>query len=286
MYYLHQIANEQTRMRNAIAVALAAHLLVVSVVSFSGAGKPSQSRQIEVTLTTRSSERAPDDARHIAQDNQAGSGNQAQRDAMSSPDNAPTLPSPTRQQAAPPPADASQTASGELLASVAAAPRAVSPREQREQEHQAPGLHPDARQHQQRLNAIQAPADRKLQAEAREPRVRRLTSVSAKQAADANYLLDWRQRLEAVGNKYYPEASIRYGMYGDLKLLVAIRSDGSLEDVQVLESSGYAVLDEAAIKIVRMAAPYSAFPPELLATTDKLEIVRTWQFRENELGSN
>jgi protein TonB len=78
---------------------------------------------------------------------------------------------------------------------------------------------------------------------------------------------------------------VRYGIYGDLRLLVVIRQDGSLEDIRVLSSSGYAVLDEAAIKIVRMAAPYSPFPPELMATTDKLEIIRTWQFRENRLSS-
>ncbi|HEY6131634.1 MAG TPA: energy transducer TonB, partial [Halioglobus sp.] len=64
-----------------------------------------------------------------------------------------------------------------------------------------------------------------------------------------------------------------------------IRQDGSLEDIKVLSSSGFAVLDEAAIKIVRMAAPYSPFPPELAATTDKLEIIRTWHFQENQLSS-
>ena len=69
-------------------------------------------------------------------------------------------------------------------------------------------------------------------------------------------------------------------------LLVVIRQDGSLEDIRVLSSSGYAVLDEAAIKIVRMAAPYAPFPPELKATTDKLEIIRTWQFQENQLSSD
>jgi protein TonB len=68
-------------------------------------------------------------------------------------------------------------------------------------------------------------------------------------------------------------------------MLVVIRRDGSLEDIQILSSSGYAVLDEAAITIVRMAAPYSPFPPELRATADKLEIVRTWHFRENPLSS-
>jgi protein TonB len=88
-----------------------------------------------------------------------------------------------------------------------------------------------------------------------------------------------------VGNRYYPEASVRYGLYGSLRLLVTIRSDGSLADIRVLSSSGYAVLDEAAIKIVRMAAPYSPFPEELRATTDQLEIIRTWQFQENRLSS-
>jgi len=52
-----------------------------------------------------------------------------------------------------------------------------------------------------------------------------------------------------------------------------------------LASSGYAVLDEAAIKLVRMASPFAPFPPELKATTDKLEIVRTWYFQENQLSS-
>ncbi len=286
MYYLHDMDAEQRRMRYAISMALAAHLLVVSVVSFSSFGTPTESRQIEVTLATHSAERAPDEARHIAQDNQLGSGRESQRDAVTSPDTAMPVPLPSAQQSAPPSAEQMSRASGELLSTVAAAPRAVTPREQSERSNTAPGLSPDAQQLEQTLAAMQAAPDRQLQAESSEPRVRRLTGVSAKQAADAAYLLDWRQRLEAVGNKYYPEASVRYGMYGDLKLLVAIRSDGSLEDVRVLASSGYAVLDEAAIKIVRMAAPYSAFPPELAATTDKLEIVRTWQFQQNELGSN
>lgn len=70
-------------------------------------------------------------------------------------------------------------------------------------------------------------------------------------------------------------------MYGSLRLLVAILPDGTLKEVKLLESSGYAVLDSAAINIVRLAAPYAPFPDELRATTDQLEIIRTWQFRKN-----
>jgi protein TonB len=147
------------------------------------------------------------------------------------------------------------------------------------------GISPEVDELARQLASLEAELDRQTQSYSNMPRVRRLTSISAKQAVDAAYLLDWRQRVEAVGNKYYPEASVRYGIYGSLRLLVVIRNDGSLEDIRVLSSSGHAVLDEAAIKIVRMAAPYSPFPPELKATTDKLEIIRTWQFQENQLSS-
>ena len=68
-------------------------------------------------------------------------------------------------------------------------------------------------------------------------------------------------------------------------MLVTVRSSGELEDIRILKSSGYAVLDEAAIRIVRMAAPYAPFPEELRATADKLEILRTWQFEQNALSS-
>ena len=78
----------------------------------------------------------------------------------------------------------------------------------------------------------------------------------------------------------------RYGLYGSLRLLVTVRKNGSLEEIRVLSTSGYAVLDEAAIKTVRMAAPFAPFPAELAATTDRLEIVRTWHFEQNELSSD
>ena len=67
--------------------------------------------------------------------------------------------------------------------------------------------------------------------------------------------------------------------------MVAIRHDGTIHNIEVLSSSGHTVLDEAAIRIVRMAAPFEPFPPELRETTDMLEIIRTWKFRKNRLSS-
>ena len=69
-------------------------------------------------------------------------------------------------------------------------------------------------------------------------------------------------------------------------MLVAIRPDGTLENVEILQSSGESVLDQAAIEIVNMAAPFEPFPEAMRAEADILEIIRTWRFHEgNSLTS-
>ena len=288
MYYLENPQGDHRRMRNAVIAAAAAHLLLVLMVSFDYDSSPRVNSQIEVTLATRPSQAAPDEARHVAQSDQEGGGELADIDAVTSRNNELPMQSAVQQQSAPRQTKTEASTNGELLSTVAAAPRAVTEDQQEDEQRPnlTPGIHPEVERLNRQLASLEAELDKQTRSQTTNPRVRRLTSVSAKQAADAAYLLDWRRRLEAVGNKYYPEASIRYGLYGDLRLLVVIKKDGALEDIRVLKSSGYAVLDEAAIKIVRMAAPYSPFPAELAATTDKLEIVRTWQFQQDELGSD
>ena len=90
--------------------------------------------------------------------------------------------------------------------------------------------------------------------------------------------------MQRVGQLNYPEAARTARLYGSLRLLVAIAADGALVDARVLESSGHRVLDEAAVRIVRLAAPFAPFPPGMRRNTDVLEIVRTWQFRKNRHG--
>ncbi len=97
----------------------------------------------------------------------------------------------------------------------------------------------------------------------------------------ANYLEAWRRKVERVGNLNYPEEAKRRKMYGNLILHIAIRADGSLEQVRILRSSGFDLLDEAAVRIVELAAPFSPFPPAIRAETDVLDITRTWRFLSN-----
>lgn len=114
---------------------------------------------------------------------------------------------------------------------------------------------------------------------------RKAISASTREYKYANYLEAWRRKVERVGNLNYPEEAKRHKMYGTLILHVAVRADGSIEGIRVLRTSGFDVLDEAAIKIVQLSAPFAPFPPDIRSETDVLDITRTWQFlRSNRLG--
>jgi protein TonB len=67
---------------------------------------------------------------------------------------------------------------------------------------------------------------------------------------------------------------------------VTVLPNGSVETVKILKSSGHRVLDDAAMDIVRMAAPFDNFSGEMAKELDKLEIVRTWSFEKNRLDAS
>jgi len=98
----------------------------------------------------------------------------------------------------------------------------------------------------------------------------------------AQYVEDWRSKVERIGNMNYPEAARRQKIYGKLTLTVNIRSDGSIENVEINKSSGQRILDAAAQRIVKLAAPYTPFPPDIRKETDILSITRTWTFTTND----
>ncbi|WP_018412378.1 energy transducer TonB [Methyloversatilis thermotolerans] len=95
----------------------------------------------------------------------------------------------------------------------------------------------------------------------------------------AQYIEDWRQKVERIGNLNYPPAA-RGKLYGNLTLTVEIRANGEIEKVELNRSSGQKVLDDAALRIVRMAAPYAAFPPDIRRDYEILSITRTWSFTQ------
>ena len=99
----------------------------------------------------------------------------------------------------------------------------------------------------------------------------------------ALYVESWRQKVERIGNMNYPEAAKTQKLYGQLRLTVGIKADGSLESVVIDQPSNHKLLDEAAKRIVELAAPYAVFPEDVKKDTDILYITRTWTFTQEDM---
>ena len=124
---------------------------------------------------------------------------------------------------------------------------------------------------------LQARIDRDWEAYQKKPK-RNFVGARTQEYRFARYAEDWRIKVEKVGNLNYPEEAKRQKIYGSLQLIVNIKADGSVESVEIRRSSGHKVLDEAAKRIVYLAAPYMPFPEDIRKDTDILGIVRTWTF--------
>jgi protein TonB len=123
---------------------------------------------------------------------------------------------------------------------------------------------------------MEAQISRQLEEYNRRPK-KEFVGSRAREYRFAQYAEDWRLKVERVGNLNYPEDA-RGRVYGSLILIVSIRADGNLESIEVKQSSGHQILDRAAERIVKMAAPYASFPANVKRDTDILVITRTWTF--------
>lgn len=111
---------------------------------------------------------------------------------------------------------------------------------------------------------------------ARRPK-RKFVSASTREYEYATYLRQWVDRVERVGNLNYPDEARRRGIAGTLVITVAIRRDGSVERADIIQSSKIPLLDQAAMRIVRLAEPYPPLP-KTEDNIDVLHVTRTWQF--------
>jgi protein TonB len=126
------------------------------------------------------------------------------------------------------------------------------------------------------LARMEAQIARQVEEYNKRPR-KQFVGARATESRFAMYVEDWRQKVERIGNLNYPDGA-RGRLYGSLRLTISIKPDGSIEDVQIDRPSEHKVLNEAALKIVRLASPYAPFPPEIRKDTDLLVITRTWTF--------
>lgn len=282
------------RLATTLFFAALLHGIVILGVGFSGEESPTeQGNTLEITLVNTASDHLPEDADYLADASQRGGGNTREnvrpQAAMSSPDLAAL-------DGAPEAADAEnrlETQRGsdhpdsletphETLAEkqvvtqaqseLTVASEANAPRAQNERVLVARLMTPG--------NELTEPVhDANREARARSENLReKVVAVNTRESVYARYLDEWRRRVERVGNANYPDEARRQGMEGSLVLEVSLNSDGTIRDLAVRRGSPHPLLDDAALRILRLAAPFPPFSKEMRAETDVLRFVYEWRF--------
>ncbi|MEQ3633126.1 MAG: energy transducer TonB [Thalassolituus sp.] len=275
------------RLMFALFIALMLHAMIVLGISFQAEDPPAFSSTLDVTLAGYRSKDKPENADFLAQENQEGSGTLDDKKMQTTDVEADFHANEIRdnvQEEQKPTAPKQIT---EAKASLVSATK--SPDKQQQQKNQQSTLSldlPDGPQQSilersREIASLQAKLDTERQLYARMPNIRRLTAASTMKASDAYYVNGWRHKIERIGAINYPAEAANCYDRCRLRILASINPDGSLHDLVVLESSGRQVLDEAALRIVRLASPFAPFTNEMRQEIDRLEIIRTWQFKGN-----
>jgi protein TonB len=240
---------------------------------------------LEVILVQMSTKEAPDAAKYIAQVNQQASGTREKGDRPSSPFmGASTTPSsgtaPISLQINSAPNENRQRS---VIVSYLKSPLRTAKPEQydinQETNHRKKTTHSSRRLEIARLSAELAASEKQY---ASQPRIHYMDTLSAKTALEARYIKTWVDKVERIGNLNYPDEARRRKLSGALILHVLLGNDGMVEKVEIGSSSGQQVLDDAAIRIIKLASPFDRFPEEMRGLYDKLMITRTWLFQSGD----
>lgn len=276
----------RARFRYALVLSLLTHALIIYGIAFKVSDKPrldEQNRNLEVVLVNARSQTPPLAPDALAQHNLDGGGNVESKRRARSP--LPVMPD-QKVEAEVKLAlrrveqleyDARQfMTSAKSKVPVEAVQPAPKPA-QAEAEPKAKPEAIDIRQRSLEIARLEAQISRDWDAYQQRPR-RRYVGARTQEYRFARYIEDWRQKVERIGDLNYPQAARDQRLYGSLVVTVAIKADGTVEQVDVNRPSGHKVLDDAARRIVQLAGPFAAFPADIAKDTDVLHITRTWTF--------
>ena len=260
--------------------SLLLHGVVILGITFD-AEKPKPSvPTLDVTLVDVANQEQPDKADFLAQASNAGGGDQDKAARPSEPVSGP-LPTPNQGLTAQPkeaqaPAP-TERAPAQLLTTSGETGFAVdTTKEQDEQKERPVPVSDEDVQRKLEMAKLSAEVREQSQAYAKRPK-KKFISSNTREYVYAAYMKGWVGRVERVGNLNYPDEARRQGVYGELVLTVGLNRDGTIKSMDVIKSSGHKLLDEAAQRIVRLAAPFPALPTDK-TRVDELYITRTWQF--------
>jgi protein TonB len=278
---------DNDRLGVTVFASLLLHMLVVLGVTFAAPklreveGMPT----LEITLVQAASSRAPDEPDFLAQANQDGGGEaedvRIARNPLPARALSPAAPDVPAARPAPQAAVPAARSEPELLTQRRAPTRA--PASQPEPEPQEARIDPA------RLGLpdptdldrtqLIAAIDREWERYHQRPK-RKFLNARTREYKYAAYMDAWRAKVERIGNLNYPEEAKRRGLRGSVLLDVEVHEDGSVGRITIHRSSGYKLIDDAAVRIVHLAAPFAPFPPDIRKETDILHITRTWIFND------
>jgi periplasmic protein TonB len=271
-------------------IALALHAIIVLGITFAPEPPKSSAQTMEITLSQFDDEQDPEKADFLAETSQKGSGAEEEVVEMTSPQPSETSENEIQPVQPVPPSRTEPVARQEqaVVQTETNTQRSVAKPESAEPEPETPLPVREKKSLMERsleIASLEARFDQQRQAYARKPRVMRVTSASTLKSTNAAYVRSWVNKVVRVGNINYPSEARRENLYGNARILVSLREDGTVKELAILESSGSTILDDAAIRIVRMAAPFAPFPDSLKENVDELEIIRTWVFGKQGLTS-
>ena len=257
------------------------HVILIAGVGFAFLNESPATPAIEITLAQFRSEQRPEQADFIAQENQIGSGSIDDRAAPATPIES-AVHADTIQEVQPIPAveASSQQQDDARVITASNAEQRVSQQSESDLLDNSRRLSEESAPQDIALAiaSLQAQLDLQQEAYAKRPRRYTISSASTQKRHDALYLDNWRKRIELIGNQHYPNEARQNDIFGSLRMMVALRPNGTVAEIRVLQGSGHQVLDLAAVEIVQRAAPFDPFPSEMRGEVDILEIIRTWRF--------
>jgi len=238
---------------------------------------------LEVTMVLTKTHQEPENAKHIASENQLASGSTDQENQPSAPfagssfaSNSGIAQIETIQN---PPPSSEKIATQDAIITQTKSVTTINTSEALEAtELDQPNSETLIAEQQLELAKLVAELRQEENDYAKRPRVNYIDTLSAKTATEATYVHAWVEKVERIGNLNYPDEIRNQGLSGTLILSVLLNHDGSVAVMEIRSSAGKSLLDEAAKRIVNFASPFQPFPEEMREEYDQLMITRTWLF--------
>lgn len=250
------------------------HALVILGISFDVDISHSVSKALEVVLVTTPDKERPDKADFLAQEDQLGSGEAEekainQQQAALQPKKAAVSEQDKRQEA---------KAQAQKVLLQAEAEVAIDAGVKNIPKESKVLTTADLLRQSEEIAKLQAEINEAITSYSRRPRKLHINSINAHKYKAASYEAAWQRKIERVGNLNYPGEVRRKSLSGTLVMSVELYADGNLKKIIINRRSGHKIIDDAAINIVKLSAPFAPLPIDLQKDIDILVITRTWQF--------